>query len=167
MVTEKHNTIWIKNQIPYLLCRLRRTNFAMRNRGSRQRRRNWSSSWNLWMHSLVSCLPLLQSLLHLRCKAKPTATSWYLVLAIQELQCGNSCHLLQWIPHRIMFSVHQLPKLALYNSLGQHFGSRLYPFYQYLLGFVSSLLSILTGPSGDFWLYLAYDTIMINAGSCM
>ena len=119
------------------------------------------------MHNPISCLPLLLSLPHLRPKAKPMETSWYLLLVIQELQCGNSCRQLQWILHRITYSVHQLPKLALYNSLSLHFGPGLYPFYQYLLGFVSSLLSILTGPSGDPGLYLAYDTIMINAGICM
>lgn len=119
------------------------------------------------MRNPVSCLPLLLSLLHLQRKAKPMETSWYLLLVIQELQCGNSCRLLQWIPHRITCSVHQLPKPALYNSLSLNFGPGLYPCYQYLLGFVSSLPTILTGPSGDNRLYLAYDTIMINAGICL
>lgn len=87
------------------------------------------------MHNLASCLLDLQSLLHLLLpKVKLLGTSWSLSLVILELQCGNSCHLQQWIPHRIMFSALQLPKLATYNDLGLHFDPNKCICYVIVLG---------------------------------
>lgn len=103
----------------YTFYRRRRMSFVMRSRGLRQRKRSWSSNWKPWMHNLASCLPLLQSPLHLHLRARPQATNWCLSLVTQGLQCGSLCHRLQWIPHRITYSAHRWLNLAAYNALGR------------------------------------------------
>lgn len=104
--------------LTFLFYRRKRMSFVTRSKGSRQRKKSWSSNWRAWMPNQDSYLHLLRSLLHLLPKAKLLATSWFPSLVILGLLCGSSCHLLLLIPRRIMFSVHQLPKSAVFELFG-------------------------------------------------
>lgn len=121
------------------LCRQRRLNFVMRSRGWSQRKRSWSSNWRPWLHSLASCLPLLQFLPHLLLKAKLMATRWCLSLVTLGSPCGSSCHLLQLIHPRIMYSAPQLLKSAT-GIQYRRFGISLYPKQVYYLVIVLVLV---------------------------
>lgn len=89
--------------------RLRKTSCVMRNRGWRQRKRSWSSSWRPWILLIQAFTQLhlwCQQLLLLR-KAKLPETRWCRSSVTPELPCGSSCLLLQSILLRIMSFVHQ------------------------------------------------------------
>ena len=145
----------------FLLFRLKRMSFVMKSRGWRQRRKSWSSNSKPWMHNLASCLPHLQSLLHLLLrKVKLLGTSWFLSLVILELPCGSSCHLQRWIPHRIMYSAPRLHKLATYTDLGLHFDANKCICFVIVLGCFSFYWSFLTGFVGWLSLY-SYDLILV------
>lgn len=135
----------LRSELAHLLslCRQRRLNFVMRSRGWSQRKRSWSSNWRPWLHSLASCLPLLQFLPHLLLKAKLMATRWCLSLVTLGSPCGSSCHLLQLIHPRIMYSAHQLLKSAT-GIQYRRFGTSLYPKQVYYLVIVLVLCLVLS-----------------------
>lgn len=104
--------IWVIFWVKLSLCRLKRMNFEMRNRGWKKQKTTLNKKWRRSILNQLSCLTLLQFPLHFLPQTRPLGASWYLWLDILEYPCGSLCLRVPSIPRKTTFSGRQSPKLA-------------------------------------------------------